>query len=109
MHSILIRGNVRELKDGDLELHVGDDTRVAVKTIGKYQLLLPNLILNNCCYVTSFRYKFDFDSENIYVFKENVFYFETSPNNGIYKINLNGSYQKDSSVYNITNKKTKLD
>nr|KAJ0196339.1 hypothetical protein LSAT_V11C700362150 [Lactuca sativa] len=69
--------NVRELRDGNLELHVGNGTRVVVKAIGQYLILLPNgvnLILNNCCYVPSitnniisisrlyeqhFHYKFD--------------------------------------------------
>nr|KAJ0210548.1 hypothetical protein LSAT_V11C400168580 [Lactuca sativa] len=118
--------NVRELRDGDLELHVGNGNRVAIKAIGQYHLFLPNvlnLIFNNCCYVPSItrniistsrlyeqgcRYKFDFDFENIFVFKDNVFYFETSPTNGIYEIDLNGSYTKDNSIFNL-NKKTKLD
>nr|KAJ0207057.1 hypothetical protein LSAT_V11C500231740 [Lactuca sativa] len=118
--------NVRELRDGDLELHVGNVNRVAVKAIGQYYLPLPNglnLILNNCCYVPNitrnnistshlyekgFRYNFDFDSENIYMFKDNVFYFETSPKNAIYEININGSYEKHNSMFKL-NKKTKLD
>nr|KAJ0211173.1 hypothetical protein LSAT_V11C400201830 [Lactuca sativa] len=93
--------NVRELRDGDLELHVSNGTQVVVKAIGQYQLLLANgvsLVLKNCCYIPSITRNIISTSrlyENIYVFKDNVFYFKTSPNSGIYKINLNGSYQKD--------------
>nr|KAJ0212585.1 hypothetical protein LSAT_V11C400175920 [Lactuca sativa] len=46
--------SVTELRDGDLELHLGNGNCVVVKAKGKYHLLLPNglnLILNNCCYV----------------------------------------------------------
>nr|KAJ0192103.1 hypothetical protein LSAT_V11C800449100 [Lactuca sativa] len=42
--------NVRELRDGNLELHVGNVNHVVVKAIGQYHLLLPNglnVILNN--------------------------------------------------------------
>nr|KAJ0185882.1 hypothetical protein LSAT_V11C900464960 [Lactuca sativa] len=39
--------NARELRDGDLELHIGNETRVAIKAIGKYYLLLPNVDLEH--------------------------------------------------------------
>ena len=42
------------------------------------------------------------------MFKDNVFYFETSSKNGIYEIDLNGLYKKDNSMFNL-NKKIKLD
>src|ERR1044071_5913954 len=45
---------IRKLKQGDLEVHVGNGQRVAVKAIGEYVLLLPfglELVLNNVYYI----------------------------------------------------------
>ena len=117
--------NVREIRAGDLELHVGNGAKVAVKAVGQYQLLLPSglyLLLDNCCYVPSltrniisayrlyeqgFQYKFDFDYGNISILKDNVFYCVTCPNNGIYEVDLTSSYDKQSSLFHVTKKKAK--
>ena len=47
---------IKKLKQGDLELHVGNGERVAVKVVGEYVLLLPSgleLVLNNVCFIPS--------------------------------------------------------
>lgn len=58
-------------------------------------------------YEQGFLYEFHLHSGTIYEFEDNIFYFETFPNNEIYKIDLNGPYNKENSIYNQPNNKKK--
>ena len=112
---------IRKLKQGDLEVHVGNGQRVAVKAIGEYVLLLPSgleLVLNNVYYIPSVtrnivsfhalrRQGFDyrFNGEFISAYFNDIFYFDAKPNNGIYEIEI----QNDNILCNISHKRNKLD
>ncbi|KAD6795333.1 hypothetical protein E3N88_06229 [Mikania micrantha] len=74
--------NVRELKDGEMELHVGNGAHVAVKAIGEYEILLPS----------GFYLKLD----------------NAKPHNGIYEINVSNSCTS-SSMYTMNTKRLKSD
>ncbi|KAD4586260.1 hypothetical protein E3N88_23861 [Mikania micrantha] len=113
---------VRKLKIGDLELHVGNGQKVAVKAVGEYVLLLPNgleLVLNNVCFIPSltrnivsvsalcehgFKYAFN-DNGYFSAYLNGVFYFDAKPHNGIYEIDVHANNE----IYNISNKRMKLD
>nr|GEY05808.1 hypothetical protein [Tanacetum cinerariifolium] len=110
---------------GALSLYVGDGHRAAVKAIETYHLELPNglvIVLNNCHYAPSitrgvisvsrlfddgFINRFD-DNNVISVLKNNLVYFMVVPQNGIFEIDMSCSNTNDSSMYAITNKRTKI-
>ncbi|KAD4584331.1 hypothetical protein E3N88_21932 [Mikania micrantha] len=112
----------RELREGQLVLHVGNGARVAVEAVGEYSLLLPSglyLKLNNVCYVPSLTrniisaarlyeqgFTFGFHEGNILTFKSNVMYFEARPHNGIYEVDIHGSCS-DNSIYALNTKRLK--
>src|ERR1043165_4424431 len=95
---------IRKLKQGDLEVHVGNGQRVAVKAIGECVLLLPSgleLVLNNGYYIPSLTrnivsvlalrgqgFNYRFNGEFISAYFNDVFYFDAKPNNGIYEIEI---------------------
>ena len=108
---------VKELKEEDLALHVGNGAHVAVKAVGQYSILLPNgmyVILNNVCFVPSLTrniisaarlyeqaHSYKWNGINILTFKDNVFYFEARPHNGIFEIDINSSCNNNS-IYALT-------
>ncbi|GJR10767.1 zinc finger, CCHC-type containing protein [Tanacetum coccineum] len=119
-----LRGS-KELKPGALSLYVGDGHRAVVKAIGDYHLCLPSgliLILHNCHYTPSITrgiisvsrlYKDGFvnlfeNDNSISVFKNNMIYFNAIPRDDIYEIVMSSSNTNESSMYVVTNKRTKL-
>ena len=93
---------VREMKQGELDLHMGNGARVCVKAIGVYELLLPSglyLQLKNCVYAPSLTKNivsfsmlmnddFDFRFTNMFisVYFSNMLYFEARPYHGIFEL-----------------------
>ncbi|GKC66408.1 retrotransposon protein, putative, ty1-copia subclass [Tanacetum coccineum] len=92
----------RKLKQGALYLYVGNGVRAQVEPIGSYNLVLRNglvICLDNCHYAPSITRGFVsvhrlvengfvqcFTDFGILVSKNNVFYFNVIPSNGIYEI-----------------------
>nr|GEY17655.1 hypothetical protein [Tanacetum cinerariifolium] len=50
-----------------------------------------------------------FVNNTIQVFKNNMVYFSVIPKDGIFKIDLSNSYTNESSIYDVSNKRAKLD
>nr|GEU56232.1 retrotransposon protein, putative, Ty1-copia subclass [Tanacetum cinerariifolium] len=119
-----LRGS-KKLKPGALSLYVGDGHHLAVEAIRTYHLELPSglvIVLNNCHYAPSitrgvilvsclfddgFINRFD-DYNVISVSKNNLVYFMVIPRNGIFEIDMSYSNINDSSMYEITNKRAKI-
>ncbi|GKD18747.1 zinc finger, CCHC-type containing protein [Tanacetum coccineum] len=101
------------------------DTGRAVEAIGNFHVCLPSglvIILNNCHYAPSITkrivsvsrlyedgYINRFELNNsISVSKNNVVYFTAIPRDGLYEIEMSCSNTNDSSMYNVRNKRAKL-
>ncbi|GJX95882.1 retrotransposon protein, putative, ty1-copia subclass, partial [Tanacetum coccineum] len=94
----------RKLKQGALYLYVGNGVRVQVEAIGSFDLVLPNglvICLDNCHYAPSITrgivlvhrlvengFVQCFTDFGISVSKNNVYYFNAIPSNGIYEIDM---------------------
>ncbi|GJW49331.1 retrotransposon protein, putative, ty1-copia subclass [Tanacetum coccineum] len=81
----------RKLKQGTLYLYVGNGVRAQVEAIGSYDLVLPNglvICLDNFS-------------------KNNVFYFNAIPSNGIYEIDMHDLVPNVNSIYNVSTKRAK--
>ncbi|GJV25941.1 zinc finger, CCHC-type containing protein [Tanacetum coccineum] len=119
-----LRGS-KKLKPGALSLYVGNGNRAAVEAIGSYHLELPSglvIVLNNCHYapsitrgVISVSRLYDdgfinrFDENNVLsVSKNNLVYFVVVPRDGIFEIDMSCSNTNDSSMYNVSNKRAKI-
>ncbi|GKB76907.1 zinc finger, CCHC-type containing protein [Tanacetum coccineum] len=105
-------------------MYVGDGHRAAVEAIGSYHLCLPSglvLVLQNCHYAPSITIGiilvsclYDngfinrFKNNTISVSMNNVVYFSVVPRNGIFEIDLSNSNTNDSSMYAISNKRSKI-
>ncbi|GJW00095.1 retrotransposon protein, putative, ty1-copia subclass [Tanacetum coccineum] len=50
-----------------------------------------------------------FVNNTIQVSRNNMVYFSAIPRDGIFEINLSNSYENDSSIYTVSNKRAKLD
>ncbi|GJQ99111.1 retrotransposon protein, putative, ty1-copia subclass [Tanacetum coccineum] len=90
----------RKLKQGALYLYVGNGVRAQVEAIGSYDLVLPNglvICLDNCHYAPSITR----------VSKNNVFYFNAIPSNGIYEIDMHDLVPNVNSIYNVSTKRAK--
>ncbi|KAI3723657.1 hypothetical protein L2E82_35412 [Cichorium intybus] len=114
----------RRLKANEVVLRVGNSARVAVDSIGNFDLLLPNglyLTLTNVYYVPSLTrniisvaklrqcgFDLSFMNDDICVYKNNVFYFEARPLNGIYEVNLDEK-TNHGSLYHTFTKRPKCD
>ncbi|KAI3813976.1 hypothetical protein L1987_18713 [Smallanthus sonchifolius] len=112
---------VRRLKQGDLELHVGNGQKVVVKVVGEYTLLLPSglkLVLNNVYFIPNLTrnvvsvsalreqgFDYAFDNDFISAYLNALFYFSTKPHNGIYEIEVHDN----NVLFNISSKRTKYD
>ena len=113
----------RRLKEGALDLYVGNGMRAAVEAIGSFDLILPNgliIVLNNCHYAPSIvrgvvslcRLKDNgfvhvFTDYGISVFKDDLHYFNAIPRDGIFEIDLHNLVNNNSSIYNVSTKKAK--
>ncbi|GJW14700.1 zinc finger, CCHC-type containing protein [Tanacetum coccineum] len=119
-----LRGS-KKLKPGALSLYVGNGNHAAVEAIGSYHLELLSrlvIVLNNCHYalsitrgVISVSRLYDdafinrFDENNVLsVFKNNLVYFVAFPRDGIFEIDMSCSNTNDSSMYNVSNKRAKI-
>nr|GEX81366.1 retrotransposon protein, putative, Ty1-copia subclass [Tanacetum cinerariifolium] len=119
-----LRGS-KKLKLRALSLYVGDGHHPAVEAIGEYHLCLPSglvLILHNCHYAPSITRRIilvsrlykdgfvnHFETDNlIFLFKNNMIYFNVIPQDDIYEIVMSSSNANDSSMYAVSNKRAKL-
>ncbi|GJV42199.1 retrotransposon protein, putative, ty1-copia subclass [Tanacetum coccineum] len=116
-----LRGS-KKLKHKALSLYMGNGKRAAVEAIRSFDLVLPSgliIILDNChftptitrvvlisCLVNN-SYIHTFRSYGISVSKDNVFYFNAIPHDGIYEIDMHNLYPNDSSMFNVSNKRSK--
>ncbi|GJX36429.1 retrotransposon protein, putative, ty1-copia subclass [Tanacetum coccineum] len=113
----------RKLKQRALYLRVGNGVRAQVEAIGSYDLVLPNglvICLDNCHYAPSItrgvvsvhrlvenRFVQCFINFGISVSKNNVFYFNVIPSNGIYEIDMHDLVPNDNYIYNVSTKRAK--
>ncbi|GJT14461.1 retrotransposon protein, putative, ty1-copia subclass [Tanacetum coccineum] len=97
--------------------------RAQVEAIGSYDLVLPNglvICLDNCHYVPSITrgvvsvhrlvengFVQCFTDFRIFVSKNNVFYFNAIPSNGIYEIDMHDLVPNVNSIYNVSTKRAK--
>ncbi|GJZ58226.1 retrotransposon protein, putative, ty1-copia subclass [Tanacetum coccineum] len=86
----------RKLKQGALYLYVGNGVRAQVEAIGSYDLVLPNGLV--ICLDNYF---------GISVSKNNVYYFNAIPSNGIYEIDMHDLVPNVNSIYNVSTKRAK--
>nr|GFC55100.1 hypothetical protein [Tanacetum cinerariifolium] len=115
----------RKLKPGALSLYMSNGQREAVEAIGVFNLCLPSgleIVLNNCHYAPSITrgvisvsrlyedgFVNRFVNNTIQVSRNNMVYFSVIPRDGICEIDLSNSHTNESSIYAISNKRTKLD
>nr|GEV38771.1 retrotransposon protein, putative, Ty1-copia subclass [Tanacetum cinerariifolium] len=115
----------RKLKPRALSLYVGNGQREAIEAIGIFYLCLPSrleIVLNNCHYAPSITrgvicvsclyedgFVNRFVDNTIHVSRNNVVYFCAIPRDGIFEIDLSNSLTNESSVYEVSNKRAKLD
>ncbi|GKB07114.1 zinc finger, CCHC-type containing protein [Tanacetum coccineum] len=114
----------RKLNKGALDLYIGNGNGAAVEAIGSFELILPCrmiLVLENCHFPPSitrgiislsclwekgFRHKF-MDNGVISVSKDNIFYFNAIPCDGIFEIDMHNHISNKRSIYACSNKKPK--
>nr|GEU53101.1 retrovirus-related Pol polyprotein from transposon TNT 1-94 [Tanacetum cinerariifolium] len=95
-------GGYQKLNKGALDLYVGNVNTTAVEAIGSFDLILPSgMILDN-----GFCHKF-MDNGAISVSKDNMFYFNAFPCDGIFKIDMHNHISNERSIYTCSNKKSK--
>nr|GEX37480.1 hypothetical protein [Tanacetum cinerariifolium] len=103
----------------------GNGQREAVEAIGVFYLCLPSgleIVLNNCHYAPSITrgvmsvsrlyedgFINHFVNNTIQVSRNNMVYFSAIPRDGIFEIDLSNSYTNESSMYDVSNKRAKLD
>nr|GEV49014.1 retrotransposon protein, putative, Ty1-copia subclass [Tanacetum cinerariifolium] len=113
----------RKLKQGELYLYVGNGVRVQVEAIESFDLFLLNglvICLDNCHYAPSITrgvvsvhrlvengFVQCFTDYRISVSKNNVFYFNAIPSNGIYELDMHDFVSNVNSIYNVSTKKAK--
>ncbi|KAK1424219.1 hypothetical protein QVD17_19540 [Tagetes erecta] len=104
----------KKLKQGDMELIVGDGKRVPVLATGTYHLSCPSglvVILNNCLFAPGLTrniisvsllfeqgFKYAFNEISISAYLNDVFYFEAKPRNGIYEVDVH----TNNNIYNLS-------
>ncbi|KAK1413623.1 hypothetical protein QVD17_35399 [Tagetes erecta] len=104
----------KKLKQGDMELIVGDGKRVPVLATGTYHLSCPSgfiVILNNCLFAPGSTrniisvsllfeqgFKYVFNGISISAYLNDVFYFEANPRNGIYEVDVH----TNNNIYNLS-------
>nr|GEY93969.1 hypothetical protein [Tanacetum cinerariifolium] len=113
----------RKLKQGALYLYMGNGVRAQVEAIVSFDLVFPNgivICLENCHYAPSITrgvvsvHRFVengfvqcFKDFGISVSKNNVFYFNAIPSNGIYEIDMHDLVPNVNSIYNVSTKRAK--
>ncbi|GJX51106.1 putative retrotransposon protein [Tanacetum coccineum] len=113
----------RKLKPVALSLYVGIGQHAEVEAIISYHLSLPSglvIVLNNCHYAPAITrwiisvsrlyndgYVNCFVDNLIQVSRNNMVYFSDVPRDGIFEINLSDSYTNVSSIYALSNKRSK--
>ncbi|GJZ99210.1 hypothetical protein Tco_0671761 [Tanacetum coccineum] len=113
----------RKLKQGALYLYVSNGIRAQVEAIGSYDFVLPNglvICLDNCHYVPSITrgvvlvhrlvengFVQCFTDFGISISKNNMFYFNAIPSNGIYEIDMHDLVPNVNSIYNVSTKRAK--
>nr|GEZ18837.1 hypothetical protein [Tanacetum cinerariifolium] len=113
----------KKLKHGALSLYTGNEMRATVEAIGSFDLILSNgliIVLDNYHFAPSVTrgvvsifclvnngYIHTFTNYGIYVLKNNVFYFNAIPRDGIYEIDMHNLYPNVSSMFNVSNKREK--
>nr|GFA19725.1 zinc finger, CCHC-type [Tanacetum cinerariifolium] len=94
----------KKLKQGALSLYAGNGMRAAVEAIGSFDLVLPSgliIVLDNCHFAPTITrdvvsifhlvnngYILTFTKYGISISKDNVFYFNAIPRDGIYEIDM---------------------
>ncbi|GKD04354.1 zinc finger, CCHC-type containing protein, partial [Tanacetum coccineum] len=119
-----LRGS-KKLNPGVLSLYMGNGQHAAVEAIRNYHLCIPSglvIVLNNCHYAPSitrgiisvsrlyedgFINRFELNNA-ISVSKNNIVYFSTILRDGVYEIEMTYSNTNDSSLYDVSNKRSKL-
>nr|GEV37762.1 hypothetical protein [Tanacetum cinerariifolium] len=115
----------RKLKPGALSLYVGNGQREAVEAIDLFYLCLPSgleIVLNSFHYAPSITrgvisvsrlYEDDFINHfmnnTIQVSRNNMVYFSVISRGCIFEIDLSNSYTNESSIYDVSNKRAKID
>ncbi|GJW04263.1 retrotransposon protein, putative, ty1-copia subclass [Tanacetum coccineum] len=113
----------KKLKHGALSLYMGNGMRAAVEAIGNFDLILPSsliIVLYNCHFTPTITrgivlisrlvengYINIFTTYGISISKDNVFYFNAIPHEGIYEIDMLNLYPNVSSTFNVSNKRVK--
>ncbi|GKB87827.1 zinc finger, CCHC-type containing protein [Tanacetum coccineum] len=113
----------KKLKHGALSLYMGNGMRATFEAIGSFDLILPSgliIILENCHFAPSVTrgvvsvsclvnngFIHTFMNYGIFVSKDNVFYFNAIPRDGIYEIDMHNIYLNVSSIFNVSNKRAK--
>ncbi|GJU39070.1 retrotransposon protein, putative, ty1-copia subclass [Tanacetum coccineum] len=113
----------RKLKHRALSLYMGNGMRAAVEAIGSSDLILPSgliIVLDNCHFAPTITrgvvsisrlvnngYIHTFTNYGISVSKDNVFYFNAIPCDGIYGTDMHNLYPNVSSMYNVRSKRAK--
>ncbi|GJZ81043.1 retrotransposon protein, putative, ty1-copia subclass [Tanacetum coccineum] len=113
------------MKLGARSLYVGNGQHKAVEAVGVFHICLLSgleIVLNNCHYAPSItrgvisvsRLYEDsfvncFMNNTIQVSRNNMVYFSAIPRDDIFEIDLSNSYANDSSMYDVSNKRAKLD
>ncbi|GKC83456.1 retrotransposon protein, putative, ty1-copia subclass, partial [Tanacetum coccineum] len=114
----------RKLNKGSLDLYVGNGHSAAIEAIGSFKLILPSgmiLVFDNCHFspfITrgivslsrlwdkGFHHKFMYNGA-ISVSKDNIFYFNAFPRDGIFEIDMHDHISNERSIYTCSNKKSK--
>ncbi|GJV84943.1 retrotransposon protein, putative, ty1-copia subclass, partial [Tanacetum coccineum] len=107
-NTLLGLGGSKKLKHGALSLYMGNGMRAAVEAIRSFDLILPSgliIVLDNCHFTPTITrgvvsisrlvengYIHIFTNYGISVLKDNVFYFNAIPHDGIYEINMHNLY-----------------
>nr|GEV92610.1 hypothetical protein [Tanacetum cinerariifolium] len=113
----------RKLKQGAIYLYVANGVRAQVEAIGSFDLVWPHglvICLDNCHYSPSItrgvvsvhclvenRFVQCFTDYGISVSKNNMFYLNSIPSNGIYEIDMHNLVPNDNSTYNVSTKRVK--
>ncbi|GKB02970.1 retrotransposon protein, putative, ty1-copia subclass [Tanacetum coccineum] len=111
------------VENGALSLYMGNGMRAAIEAIGSFDLILPSgliIVLDNYHFAPTVTrgvvsisrlvkngYIHTFTNYGIFVSKDNVFYFNAIPRDGIYEIDMHNLYPNVSSNYNVSNKRAK--
>ncbi|GJW85297.1 retrotransposon protein, putative, ty1-copia subclass, partial [Tanacetum coccineum] len=114
----------KKLKSGALNLYMGNGHHATIVASETFHLCLPSgvvVVLNNCHFAPSITrgiilvsrlyddgFVNRFENNAISVSKNNLVYFHAILRYGIYEIDLHNSYTNDSSMYVVSNKRSKL-